>query len=91
MGWIGAYVFRSVEMDSCTKISGLVVGHDMRSRGIGKILLDAAERWARGIGSRTISVRSNVERDRAHQFYLNNGYQHHKTQEDWFRETRPLV
>jgi len=37
-------------------------------------LLDAAEKWARGVGCDAISVRSNVKRERAHQFYRDNGY-----------------
>lgn len=83
VGWIGVYLFRSVERDSCAEISGLVVEQDMRSRGIGKILLDAAEQWTRTTGCETISVRSNVKRDRAHRFYVNNGYEHDKTQKEF--------
>jgi GNAT superfamily N-acetyltransferase len=82
-GWIGAHVFRSVELATCAEISGLIVDQDMRSRGIGKTLLDAAEAWARSIGCDVISVRSNVKRDRAHQFYTNNGYEHGKTQKEF--------
>ena len=84
-GWVGAYVFRSVETPSCAEISGLVVDQNLRSRGIGKVLLDAAERWARRIGCQTMSVRSNVKRDRSHQFYLNHGYQHVKTQKEFHK------
>lgn len=79
-GWIGAYLFRCVETASCAEISGLVVKHDLRSRGIGKRLLDAAEEWARSIGCDAMSVRSNVKRERAHRFYTNNGYEQVKTQ-----------
>jgi GNAT superfamily N-acetyltransferase len=82
-GWVGAYLFRSVETESCAEISGLVVDQNLRSRGIGKILLEAAERWAVEIGCQTISVRSNVKRDRAHRFYSNNRYQHVKTQKEF--------
>jgi len=82
-GWIGAYLFRCVETGSCAEISGLVVDQNLRSRGIGKVLLDAAEGWARRIGCNTISVRSNIKRDRAHRFYLNNGYQQVKTQKEF--------
>jgi GNAT superfamily N-acetyltransferase len=82
-GWIGAYLFRSVETRSCAEISGLVVDQAIRSRGIGKILLDTAEGWARSNGCDTVSVRSNVKRDRAHRFYSNNGYEHAKTQKEF--------
>ena len=79
-GWIGLYVFRSVEQDSCAGISGLVVDQESRSLGIGKTLLDAAVSWARSQGCDAISVHSNVIRERAHQFYVRNGYKHVKTQ-----------
>lgn len=79
-GWIGLFVFHSVEQDNCVGISGLIVDQQIRSRGIGKVLLDAAEEWARSQGCTAISVHSNVTRERAHRFYTNNGYRHIKTQ-----------
>jgi GNAT superfamily N-acetyltransferase len=82
-GWIGVYLFRTVELDSSAEISGLVVDQQVRSRGIGKVLLDAAEEWARSHGCSAISVRANVMRDRAHRFYGNNGYEHIKTQKSF--------
>jgi GNAT superfamily N-acetyltransferase len=85
-GWIGAYVFRSVELDSSAEISGLVVDQKVRSRGIGKLLLEAAERWALSRGCAAITVRSNVKRQDAHRFYEQNGYEWTKTQKS-FRKT----
>lgn len=82
-GWIGAYLFRSIEAGSCAEVNGLVVDQGMRSRGIGKRLLDAAEQWALSIGCDAISVRSNITRDRAHRFYKNNGYEHVKIQREF--------
>jgi GNAT superfamily N-acetyltransferase len=82
-GWIGVYVFRSVETDRCAEISGLVVDQQIRSRGIGKVLLHNAEKWARIHGCDVISVRSNVTRGRAHSFYKENGYERTKTQESF--------
>ncbi len=82
-GWIGVYMFRAVELDSFSEISGLVVDQQVRSRGIGKALLDVAEQWARSHGSNSISVHSNVTRERAHRFYTRNGYEHIKTQKSF--------
>ena len=79
-GWIGLYVFRSVEQDSCAGISGLIVDQQVRCRAIGQLLLAAAEEWARRQGCDAISVHSNVTRERAHRFYSHNGYKHIKTQ-----------
>jgi len=79
-GWVGVYIFRSVETDICAQISGLVVDQSTRSHGIGRALLDAAEGWARSKGCPAIAVLSNVVRDRAHGFYKDNGYTQVKTQ-----------
>ena len=79
-GWIGAYVFRSVETGSCAEISGLVIDERIRSSGIGKLLVSAVEGWARNVGCDAISVRSNVMRERARRFYTQNGYELVKTQ-----------
>lgn len=82
-GWIGVYIFRSVEMDKFAEINGLVVDQEHRSRGIGKELLYAAEEWARRRRCVVISVHSNVTRERAHRFYQTNGYAWYKTQESF--------
>lgn len=79
-GWIGVYVFRAVELDGCAEVSGLVVDENARCRGIGKVLLGAAEEWAHNLGCRTISVNCNIVRKRAHGFYTANGYELIKTQ-----------
>ncbi len=84
-GWIGAYVFRSVETGSYGEISGLVVDQRIRSRGIGKTLLAAAEEWARTLGYDVISVRSHVMRNRAHRFYQRNGYENVKAQKEFHK------
>ena len=49
-GWIGLYVFRAVEMETVAEISGFIVDEDVRSCGIGKVLIDAAEEWAGALG-----------------------------------------
>jgi GNAT superfamily N-acetyltransferase len=82
-GCIGAYLFRSVGTDSYVEINGLVVDQNVRSSGIGKMLIDAAEEWARRVRCHAVSVRSNIKRDRAHRFYTINGYDHVKTQKEF--------
>ena len=79
-GWVAVYVFRAIELDTFAEISGLVVDETLRSRGVGKMLVGAAEEWARDLGCTAVSVHSNVIRDRAHRFYTSNGYELLKTQ-----------
>jgi GNAT superfamily N-acetyltransferase len=57
-----------------------VVDAAARRCGIGTLLVDAAQQWARAAGLSEIIVRSNVVRDASHVFYLALGYRRLKTQ-----------
>ena len=83
VGWIGTFIYRSMEAEARAEVSGLVVDARMRSQGIGQRLLERAEDWAREKGCRIIGLRSNVVRERAHAFYERQGYQHTKTQRSY--------
>jgi GNAT superfamily N-acetyltransferase len=80
IGWLHVSVSPLIEVDLRAEVNGLVVDDHERSRGTGAVLLRAAEQWARRQGCKNMSVRSNVIRERAHQFYLRRGYEHYKTQ-----------
>ncbi len=84
-GWIGVHLLRVLELDVCAEITGLIVDQEIRSRGIGKALVDAAEDWARKRGCSAIEVRSNVVRERAHRFYERHGFRHVKTQKSFHK------
>jgi GNAT superfamily N-acetyltransferase len=80
MGWIHVSCTPLLEVERRAEVNGLVVEEAARSRGAGALLLAAGEKWARGKRCKGMSVRSNVLRERAHGFYLRNGYEHYKTQ-----------
>lgn len=80
VGWIHVSITPLLEVERRAEVNGLVVDEHARSRGAGAALLAAAENWARRQGCRGMSVRSNVLRERAHAFYLRQGYEHYKTQ-----------
>jgi len=80
VGWTHVSVTHLVEVGTRAELNGLIVGDGQRSLGAGARLLDAAEDWARKHGCPSMSVRSNVIRDRAHKFYERQGYEHYKTQ-----------
>jgi|SRR5271154_6117731 GNAT superfamily N-acetyltransferase len=85
-GFLNAFVMRTIDTDARVEIAALVVDDAQRSRGVGKLLIEQAESWARENGWKTIGLRSNVIRDRAHKFYERLGYEHYKTQKS-FRKT----
>lgn len=62
------------------ELAALVVSETVRGQGVGCALLAAAEAWAREQGFASMRVRSNVIRDRAHRFYLREGYVEKKRQ-----------
>jgi GNAT superfamily N-acetyltransferase len=80
VGWLHVSVSHLLEVPQRAEVNGLVVAQAHRSLGAGACLLDAAENWARKKKCVSMSVRSNVLRDRAHAFYERHGYQHYKTQ-----------
>ena len=80
IGWIHVSTTPLLEVERRAEVNGLVVDETARSRGGGAVLLAAAEKWARGKRCTSMAVRSNVLRERAHRFYLRNGYEHYKTQ-----------
>lgn len=80
IGWIHVSVTPLLEVERRAEVNGLVVDEGSRSEGAGAKLLEAGERWARGKQCKSMSVRSNVLRERAHGFYVKRGYEHYKTQ-----------
>jgi GNAT superfamily N-acetyltransferase len=83
VGWLHVSKEPLLEVEIRAEVNGLVVAEGQRSLGAGARLLAAAEDWARKHGCKGMSVRSNVIRERAHQFYLRNGYEHYKTQKSF--------
>jgi len=80
VGWAHVSVTHLVEVGTRAELNGLIVAEDQRSLGAGARLLEDAEDWARKHGCPSMSVRSNVIRERAHKFYERQGYEHYKTQ-----------
>jgi GNAT superfamily N-acetyltransferase len=79
-GWIAVSIYRGLEMNPRGEVTGLIVSEKFRSQQVGKHLLARAEQWTSEKGCSEISLRSNVIRDRAHAFYLREGYLHTKSQ-----------
>ena len=74
VGWIHAFVYRVLESAPMVEIGGLVVDQAVRGGGIGQALLGEVEAWAATQAIETVSLRSNVIRVQAHEFYRRHGY-----------------
>ncbi|HSH39333.1 MAG TPA: GNAT family N-acetyltransferase [Chthoniobacterales bacterium] len=79
-GWVHVHAHRSLVSGERADVFGLVVSRDVRRRGIGRILMAEAERWARDRGLDLMVLRSNVQRPESHAFYPAIGYEQFRTQ-----------
>jgi len=85
VGWVHVYLRLLLLADLQAEVGGLVVDENHRGRGIGRILMQHAEQWARGQGCEAVCVRSNVVRERAHIFYQGIGYDNIKSQRTFLK------
>lgn len=77
VGMIGLCTGIFYEKDGLyARIVAFVVDYNYRNKGIGKLLLKEAERWARNQGANSIGLNSGnrPERKDAHEFYKRVGF-----------------
>ncbi len=79
VGWVHVCVRQLVVADPQIEIGGLVVDESYRHCGVGRLLMEQAERWAREKGCWAVYLRSNIVRKGAHAFYERIGYSNVKT------------
>ena len=79
-GWVHVHAHRSLVSGERADVFGLVVSRAVRRRGVGRMLMADAERWARERGLELMVLRSNVQRPESHAFYPAIGYEHFRTQ-----------
>lgn len=79
VGWVEAEVVRHLQSPVHALITGLVVKEGVRSLGVGKRLCAEVDRWSRQRNVPVIRVTSRMTRERAHRFYLREGFVQTKT------------
>jgi GNAT superfamily N-acetyltransferase len=80
VGWIQVHLSTVVESGFRAEIVGLIVSPKQRRSGIGRALVDAAEKWAKAQHAPAMVVRSNITREESHRFYPSIGYVETKVQ-----------
>jgi ribosomal protein S18 acetylase RimI-like enzyme len=68
------------------KVDIIVVDAAARGLGVGRILMNEAEKWAKEKGSKSIKLVSNVKRLESHKFYEKIGYTKTKEQAQFKKE-----
>lgn len=79
VGWVDVGVAHHLQSEPRAEIGGLVVASEARGAGIGRLLVERAEGWARQRGLKSVVARSQIAREAAHRFYLREGYARTKT------------
>jgi N-acetylglutamate synthase-like GNAT family acetyltransferase len=78
-GWVHVHILPTLDMDQIAELGGVVVDESVRGQGVGKILMEQAEIWARQHDCNQLWLRSNVIRKETHCFYQALGYEILKT------------
>ena len=71
---------------SLKNIMGLAVSSKYKRRGIGRLLMQEIENWAKDTGAVGVRLNSGSTRQEAHEFYLSCGYELKKEQKNFFKE-----
>ena len=79
-GFVHAEKYDVLYFDTLVNILGMAVTDKYKRKGIGKALMQAAEKWAREIGAFGIRLNSGGTRTEAHKFYRSMGFDDEKMQ-----------
>ncbi len=88
VAWLLVHLYRLVTSDCLAQIAGLAVDKSHRNQGIGALLMEKAEEWARDRACHGVILRSRAARKDAHTFYKKLGYSNIKTQNVFLKEFR---
>jgi GNAT superfamily N-acetyltransferase len=91
LGWMHVEHRTSLDGGDQAELMGLVVDGNVRRRGTGRALVDAAEQWSQSQGLARLTVRSNVARELSHPFYEALGFVREKTQHVYRKRFRGSV
>lgn len=77
IGAVTVHLFDSLHTSEPTAwLTAVVVEEKARGQGVGSVMVQKAEDWARQHGARRIALTSALHRARAHQFYKDRDYEH---------------
>lgn len=80
VGYIHIEKYDVLYFETMANILGLSVKEEYQKKGIGKMLLLTAEKWALKNNIHTMRLNSGIQRTNAHEFYRHLGYNSEKKQ-----------
>lgn len=85
VGWVHVMETHSLVSQPQAELGGLIVEQDWRGHGVGALLLERAEGWARAHEYVQMRVNSNTARQGVPAFYESQGYDLIKTQNVFYK------
>ena len=90
-GFIHVERYNTLYSETLANILGLAVSSEYRRKGIGKALMDRAEKWAMENGISVMRLNSGSSRIEAHEFYRSLDYGFEKEQIRFIKKLIPTV
>lgn len=79
VAWIDVGIVQHLQSGRYGEIGGLIVSKKYQGCGIGRALIQRAEKWIASHKVENVLVRSQIAREGAHAFYLRQKFTHVKT------------
>lgn len=86
IGYIHVSKYDLLYYQPLVNIMGIAVQSEYKRKGIGRLLLQSAEEWAKETGATGIRLVSGETRTDAHEFYYACGYDSKKRQLNFFKQ-----
>ena len=85
IGYIHGSPYELLFSDSVINVLGFVVKEEYRNNGVGSMLIEGLEYWAKNNGFSGIKLLSHPSRINAHRFYSRHGYNFTKDQKNFMK------
>lgn len=85
IGYLHAADYDCTYSEPLKNILAVAVDESERGKGVGRMLLQTVEAWAKESGACGVRLVSGFNRQPAHQFYLACGYTHRKDQKNFIK------
>ena len=86
IGYVHAQDYDVLYAGHCKDVLGLATAKRCQRMGVGTMLMNAVEAWAKETGAMGVRLSSGAEREQAHQFYRQCGYTGEKLQRRFIKK-----